>query len=67
MANIDLKFADTTSQQLALSTVDGIQHIPITRNGAITNIPFERFVLADDSTVFIFVLTVFDTSFFGSI
>ena len=62
MANIDLKFADTTSQQLALSTVDGIQHIPITRNGAITNIPFERFVLADDSTVFIFVLTAFISS-----
>tara|TARA_Y100000593_G_scaffold93520_1_gene188657 strand:+ start:13827 stop:15077 length:1251 start_codon:yes stop_codon:yes gene_type:complete len=62
MANLDLKFSNSTTQQLSLPTVDGIQHIPITRGGSTTNIPFERFILADDSTVFIFVLTAFITS-----
>ena len=64
MPNIDLKFANTTTQQLTLPSVDGIQHIPITKDGSIVNVPFERFILANDSTVFIFVLTAFISSGF---
>jgi len=62
MANIDLNFSDDTTQQLTLTTVNGIQNIPIVFNGTTTNVPFERFVLADESVVFIFVLTAFISS-----
>ena len=62
MAEIDLEFADDTTQQLTLPSVDGIQHIPIIYNGSAINVPFERFILADESVVFIFVLSAFISS-----
>ena len=62
MGTIDLKFSDDTTQQITLSTVNGVTNIPVVFNGSSTNVPFERFVLADESVVFIFVLTAFISS-----
>ena len=62
MAQIDIKLSNGTTQQLTLPSVSGRQTIPIKRAGAVSNIPFENFIMADDTTVFIFVLTAFVSS-----
>ena len=62
MGTVDLKFSDDTTQQITLSTVNGVTNIPVVFNGSSTDVPFERFVLADESVVFIFVLTAFISS-----
>ena len=62
MSTLDFTFSDNSTQQLTLPTVDGIQSVPIVRGGVSQNVPFERFILADESSVFIFVLTAFISS-----
>ena len=41
MSTLDVTFADNTTQQLALSTVDGITNVPIVFNGTSTTVPLD--------------------------